>query len=100
MADTVPAWRSDYKGRFIQMSRNARKDYSIDWADWLGSDTIASTEITLDAHLTQAGNTEINGKVAKFTLVTGAVAGEWACVFKLTSGDGNIEYVPFRVIVR
>ena|SRR3990167_1721377 len=97
MAD---AWQTDYKGQFIRMWANARKDYSLDWTDWLGADTIGTTELTLDSHITQAGNTEVNGLVAKFTLVATGGAGEWSCSFKLTSGAGLIEYVPFRVIVR
>lgn len=95
------AWRNDANGRFIEMYLNARKDYSIDWTDFLNGDTIASVVLTVGAGITQAGNCEINGGIVKFILVATGPKGEIACSLKIVSAVAAlVEFVNFRVVVR
>lgn len=95
----VLAWKRDAKGLYMELLQEARKDYSIDWTDWLASDTIASAALTLAAGVTQAGNCEIAAGLVKFTLVATGAKGDYAASLKMTSAAGLIEFVKFRVQV-
>jgi hypothetical protein len=99
MADN--AWKEGSGGYQIKMVRGARKDYSVDWTDWLGDNALTSAELTLDENIAQAGQLEISGKVVKFTLIAAPNAGAWWCSLKITSNSGNglVEILPFRVMV-
>lgn len=93
------AWKTDAKGRYISLYQGARKDYSPDWTDWLGGDTLSTAVLTVGSGVTQAGNCEIAGGVVKFILVAGGATAEVACSLKITSAAGNIEFLKFRVKV-
>lgn len=95
------AWKSDSEGYFLEMAQGAKKDYSIDWIDFIPTDTLSALELTVAAGVTQVGNTEINGKVSKFILHANGAKGLYACSAKMTPGTGvPIEVIPFRVVVR
>lgn len=98
---TENAWKTDSEGYFLDMNAGAKKDYSIDWADFLPADTISSIEMTIAVGITQVGNTEINGKVSKFILHANGGAGVFACQAKMTPAAGvPVEIIPFRVVVK
>ncbi len=101
MSRSVNAWRRDTEGWYIEMFATARKDFTIDWTEWLDGEAVASAQLTLDANLTQVGNTEIAAGLTKFTLIAAGIVGDWRCSMKLiTASAGNIEPLPFRVRIR
>lgn len=98
---TENAWKNDGKGRYIHLYQSARKDYQVDWTDWLSNaDALASAQLTLAAGVTQAGNCELAGASVKFTLVATGDLGEYSASLKITTSAGLIEFVKFRVKIR
>ncbi len=94
----INAWQEDSAGRFIEMRSGAKKDYSIDFGDWIGGDdTLAAAVWTIPTGVTKVSE-EVAGMVAKVTLLAAAV-GAYLCECRITTGAGLIEIVPFRVIV-
>ena len=93
----INAWKEDPSGRFIEMLAGTKKDYSIDWSAWLGTDTLAVSAWTLQDGVTKSDDV-IAGKVSKVT-IDAPTAGTYTGVCAITSGAGLKEKVPFRIIV-
>jgi hypothetical protein len=96
MADN--AWKHDAGGYYVEMRKGGTKDYSLDWADWLGADTVAGAALDVPTGLALASTPAVNGKVVQFVIIAGA-AGNYVCKFTLTSAAGLVEPWSFRVLV-
>jgi len=99
MAQVVNAWQKDGKGFFFEMDKDEKKDYSLDYTDWLAliSDTIATVVWTIPAGITKISE-QVTGAVAKVVLRADTL-GTYSCSMKLTTTGTLIEILNFRVIV-
>ena len=96
----IQAWKNDSEGLYLEMDLGEKKDYSIDWTDFLEGAAIGLVETTIAAGLTQVGPVVVNGNISKIVLQAAGNAGVYACSWKLTFGTGNlIEILKFRVLV-
>lgn len=102
MAETVKLWKSDARGRFIELALGQKKDVSVDLTDyWPNTEALSSGNAvwTVPAGLTLNGNA-VAGLIAK-AYVKGDTAGEYDCKLVATSDSGNyIEPFSFRVVVK
>jgi len=96
----IQAWKFDTEGLYLQMDLGEKKDYSIDWTDFLEGAALNLAEVVIGAGLTQVGPVVVNGNISKVVLSAAGAAGTYACNWKLTFGAGNlIEILKFRVLV-
>lgn len=92
------AWKLDAQGYYIEMEVGERKDYSIDWEDFLESLAITASAFTLGAGLTKVSE-EISGDLTKVT-INADTAGTHSCSHLLTFGAAGFKEVTlFRVRV-
>lgn len=74
----------------FQKDPNAVLDYGLDWAKWLGDDTIATSTWTVPAGITKASD----ASAAAITLIwlSGGTAGtSYACVNRITTVGGRTD---------
>lgn len=91
-------WKRDSKGYFIEMYQGEKKDYSLDWTDFLGSDIISTVVWTLDPAVIKLLQNETT-KVGQVRLHANGAAGVYACSAKMTSASGLVDINPFRVVI-
>ena len=79
-------------------------DYTIDWTNWLGSDTVSSVSYTLDSGITTS--TAIGGSATATTStttrvnITGGTAGTiYNVKAEMTTTEGRVVVRNFRVKV-
>ena len=109
MASTT-GFENDNVGAFIRKDPGSTLDYTIDWTDWLGDDTISSVSyaITSDAETspvlatsTAIGGeaTSVSGKTTKINLTAGTSGGVYTVTATLTTSGSRIVKRSFRVKV-
>lgn len=99
MAETN-AWKVDAEGYYIEMDQGEKKDYSLDWSDFLGADTIAAPVVwTLNANVVKISQGETSA-AGQIRLHASGTKGVWACSAQMTSVGGLVDIVPFRVVIR
>ena len=104
MANTT-GYNRDRAGIYIEKDPEATLDYTLNWADWLGSDTIATSTYSVDSDtddgdpVTSTGdsNTQTTTTV---TLTAGTVNELYTIYNTITTAGGNTERRNFRVIVK
>ena len=65
-------------------------DYSVDWAAWLGTDTIASSLWVLSAGLTQMSKSHTS-TMATVVLSGGVVGNEESATCRITTANGRVD---------
>ena len=109
MASTT-GFENDNAGAYIKKDPGSTLDYTIDWTDWLGSDTISSVAyaITSDAEespilttSTAIGGaaTSVSGKTTKINLTAGTSGVVYTVTATLTTAGARIVKRSFRVKV-
>lgn len=98
MPEPTIAWKKDSIGYFIELPVAGKKDYSIDWSEFLPVGTVIT-----DAAWNGPAGVDITDKVIA-QLVTQAKiravqAGEHPCSVTITWA-GGVQPVPFRVLVK
>lgn len=69
---------------------NAVLDYTVDWSDWLGTDTIASVTWTVPTGVTKASQT--NTTTAATAWISGGTAGsDYSLGCKVTTAGGRTD---------
>ena len=81
---------------------NAKKDYTIDWSDWLVGDTIQDSAWTVATGLTQSGSPAPTFANTTTTIwLEGGTAGQnYDVLNRITTAAGRIDDRTFRVLVR
>jgi hypothetical protein len=99
---TQNAWQQDVTGLFITMNVGEKKDYSLDWVDWLAltGDTLQSAAWTIDSNVTKISEVIVGNTVAKVVLQTTAAVGIFSGSCKMTTVGGFITIQPFRIRVQ
>jgi hypothetical protein len=92
------SWKRDAEGSFIEMDANERKDYSIDWTDFLGVDTVATVVWVVTAPVVKLSQSETT-KVGQVRLHANGAAGVYACSATMTSAGGLVDVQRFRVVI-
>jgi hypothetical protein len=65
---------------------NATLDYQIDWSDWLGTDTISSSDWTVPTGITEATHT--NTTTTSTIWLSGGTAGNtYECINRIVTAD-------------
>jgi len=77
---------------------DAGKDYAVDWASWLGTDTIAESEWIVPAGLTQGEDSHTTTK-ATVWLSGGTDQARYVVTNRITTAAGRTEDQSFIVIV-
>lgn len=75
---------------------NATLDYGINWAEWLGADTIATVAWTVPAGLTQTAATNTTTS-ATIWLSGGTVGTRYAVACRITTTAGRIDDRTIRI---
>ena len=78
---------------------SARLDYQVDWAAWLGADTISSVAWTLDSGITNY-STSNTTTTATIWLSGGTHGQEYLVTCQITTAGGRINQRSFKVVVR
>jgi hypothetical protein len=93
------AWQYDAAGRFIEMTQGAKKDYSMNWSDWLNAgDSVVTAVYVIPAGLT-ISDTEVESPVSRFVL-DAVTVGVYSCAVTMTTANGLREVIRFRVVVQ
>ncbi len=92
------AWKFDTEGYYLEMLQGEKKEFSLDWTDDLGSDTIQSVVWTLDSNVTKVSQAE-SSPIGQVRLHASGIAGTWKCSAKMTSAGGLVDIFPFRVVI-
>jgi hypothetical protein len=88
----------DSEGPWLLKDPDATLDYTFDWAEWLGGDTISSAVVTVTGG--NKGATS-NTPSAVTVWVSGGTAGQTITVAcKITTSAGRIDERSFRLKVR
>jgi hypothetical protein len=92
------AWKHDAEGFFIEMDAGEKKDYSLDWTDFLGVDNISTVVWTVPAGVTKLSQAETT-KVGQAKLHASGAAGVYACSVTMSSVGVLVDIVKFRVVI-
>jgi hypothetical protein len=78
---------------------DATIDYTVDWADWLESDTIASAAWVLSTGITLSAQS--NTDTTATAWVSGGTAGTtYTATCRITTAAGRIDDRTIRLVVR
>ena len=101
---STTGYLQDTTGAYIVKDPGSTLDYTIDWTNWLGSDTVSSVSYTLDSGITTS--TAIGGSATATTStttrvnITGGTAGTiYNVKAEMTTTEGRIVVRNFRVKV-
>ena len=101
---STTGYLQDSTGAYIVKDPGSTLDYTIDWTNWLGSDTVSSVSYTLDSGITTS--TAIGGSATSTTTttstvnITGGTAGTiYNVKCEMTTSSGRIVVRNFRVRV-
>lgn len=97
MPEPILAWKKDGQGYFIELALGAKKDYSVDWSDFLADGDIIDPVVWTVPAGVEKSDEVLDGHVTQAKLKALA-AGVHACSVKITTAS-VIETIPFRVIV-
>lgn len=74
-------------------------DYSVDWSDWLGADTIATSTWSGDTGITIDSNTN-STTVATVWLSGGAAGRSYKLINKIVTAGGRTDERTIKVAVK
>lgn len=74
-------------------------DYQIDWATWLGTDTIATSTWVVPTGLTKGSDTK-TATTATVWLSGGTVGQRYSVTNRITTAGGRTEDGSFDIVVR
>ena len=78
---------------------DAIKDYEIDWATWLGTDTIATATWTVATGITKT--TDSKTTTAATAWLSGGTAGaDYSVACKITTAGGRTDERTITILVR
>lgn len=83
----------------IEKHPGAVLDYAIDWSLWLGSDVIATFNISVPTGLTLDSSTNTQNTVT-FWLSGGTANADYVLVVTITTAAGKTESKSIKVMVR
>ena len=78
---------------------SARKDYAIDWTEWLDGDTIDTVEWTVPDGITEYATSNTT-TVATIWLTGGTAGKEYAVVCQITTDGGRIDQRTITIRVK
>jgi hypothetical protein len=78
---------------------NATLDYSVDWTDWLDTDTISGVAWTVPAGITQTA-VAATTKVATIWLSGGTAGQSYDLICRITTAGGRIDDRTISIMVR
>lgn len=83
---------------FYQKDPDAKLDYTIDWSTWLGDDTIADSDWTVETGLTEvtASNTDTTTTI---WLSGGTEGTTYDVTNEITTAAGRIEERTIRIYI-
>jgi hypothetical protein len=77
---------------------DASLDYTQDWSDWLGTDTISSFAVVVDAGITQGISS--NTTTTCTCWFSGGVTGEsYTVTYRITTAAGRVDDRSFIITV-
>ena len=77
----------------------ARLDWRVDWSEWLGDDTIATSSFAVETGLTK--DSEDNDTTTATVWLSGGTAGErYTVTNHIVTAGGRIDERTFRIEVR
>lgn len=101
---STTGYLQDTTGAYIVKDPGSTLDYTIDWTNWLGSDTVSSVAYTLDSGITTS--TAIGGSATSTTSttstvnITGGTAGNiYNVKCEMTTAANKVVVRNFRVKV-
>lgn len=101
---STTGYLQDSTGAYIVKDPGSTLDYTIDWTNWLGADTVSSVAYTLDSGITTS--TAIGGSATSTTAttttvnITGGTAGTiYNVKCEMTTSSNRVVVRNFRVKV-
>tara|TARA_S200002703_G_C3672644_1_gene206541 strand:- start:25 stop:348 length:324 start_codon:yes stop_codon:yes gene_type:complete len=101
---STTGYLQDTTGAYIEKDAGSTLDYTIDWTNWLGTDTVDSVTYTLDSGITTS--TAIGGSATSTTSTTttvnitgGTVGTIYNVKCEMTTANGRVAVRNFRVKV-
>jgi hypothetical protein len=102
---STTGYLQDTTGAYIVKDPGSTLDYTIDWTNWLGTDTVSSVTYTLASGITTS--TAIGGSATSTTdttttvNITGGTAGNiYNVKAEMTTTNGRVAVRNFRVKVQ
>lgn len=101
----VIGYKQDRDGLYIDKSPSAVLDYSLNWSDWLGTDTISSASHTVStisgdsSALTKDSETNTTTQTT-VNLSGGSVGSIYTVTCTVTTAASKTEARTFRVVVK
>lgn len=92
MTTTLPQITQYYK------DPQAKLDYTVDWAAWLGTDTIAASAWTIDTGLTKVTDTRTS-TTATVWLMGGTTGAVYRATCQITTANGRIDERSILIVV-
>lgn len=84
----------------ITKDPNSTITYYVDWTDFLGSDTIASSAWTVPAGLTQVGTETHTTHIAYVQVKDGVLGETYVLVNRVTTASGQIEDQSLPIYIK
>ncbi|WP_337187592.1 hypothetical protein [Phenylobacterium sp.] len=79
----------------------ALKDYTQDWSDWLGADTIVASSWEIPAGMTKVtDNIDGTAKATVIWLTGGAIPVDYECFNTIVTAGGRTERAMIKIQVR
>ena len=101
---STTGYLQDTTGAYIEKDPGSTLDYTMDWTNWLGADTVDSVTYTLDSGITTSS--AIGGSATSTTSttttvnITGGTAGNiYNVKAEMTTANGRVVVRNFRVKV-
>lgn len=103
---TLTGFKQDRAGFYIEKDPYGLLDYSLDWTNYLGSDTINTAEINIEtiagdaAPLAKSGSYTVSGNTILTQKITGGTPGNiYNVEWKITTTNGLQDSRNFRIKV-
>lgn len=84
--------------RFIK-DPDATIDFSVDWTDWLGTDTIVTSTWTVPTGLTSVTETNTT-KIATIFLSGGTTGSSYEIINRITTAEGRTDDRTLLIVVQ
>lgn len=79
----------------------AIKDYTVDWSDWLGTDTISTSAWAIPTGLTKVQDSVVSGNLKTLVWFSGGTAkNDYECFNTITTAGGRTERAMIKIQVR
>jgi len=79
----------------------AEKDYTVDWTDWLGADSISTSSWALPDGITRVSDSTVAGnKLTRIWVSGGTPPNDYECFNTITTAGGRTERAMIKIQVR